>query len=100
MLKRKDIINRFSDKGYTKKAAGFVIDDFVETLTEMMSEGESIMLHGFGTFKVREMAGHESTAVKTGDKIFIPSYKMPKFVPSKRLKLIVKDGRMYDRVDE
>jgi hypothetical protein len=40
MVKREDIINRLADKGYTKKSAAYIIDDFVRVIAEALVEGE------------------------------------------------------------
>lgn len=96
MLKRSDIIQRLADMGYTKKDAAFILDDFIHMLTIALCNGESLSFHGFGSFEVREMSERESVDCRTGERILIPRFKAPKFVPSKRLRRIVRDGCMED----
>ena len=96
MIRRDDFIQRFASKGYTKKAAAFVLDDFVSTVVECLSEGETINFRGFGSFEIREIKDRLSVDCLTGERIMIPEHKIVKFVPCNRLKRIVKDGRIDD----
>lgn len=92
MLKRDDIIERLAKKGYTKKSARFIIDDFVRVVSEALVEGEEIQFHGFGTFCVKDLAPRETSEVGTGNRIVIPAHREPKFVPGKQLKRWVREG--------
>ena len=96
MLKMEDIVLRLAAKGYTKRAARCVINDVVLMLTECLVEGESVMLHGFGTFEVYDTAERESIDVCSGERIKLRSHRHPRFVAGKRLKRYVRDGRIID----
>lgn len=96
MLRRQDIIQRFASKGYTKKDASFVLDDFIDVMTEILAEGRSVSLRGFGSFQVKEMKERESIDCRSGERILIPAIKAPRFVASARLRQIVRDGRIDD----
>lgn len=100
MLKRNDIIERLALKGYTKKDAGVIIDDVIKIITEAMVEGESVQLHGFGTFDVKEFKPRETVDLKTKERIVIPAYKAPKFTAGKLLKRAVKEGFIREQVGE
>lgn len=92
MLKRNDIIERLALKGYTKKDAGVILDDLVSTITEALVDGESVQIHGFGMFDVKEYKPRETVDLQTKERIIIPSYKAPKFTAGKLLKRAVKEG--------
>ena len=92
MLQKSDFIERLAKKGYTKHAAGIIIDDFVLTLTEILAEGEAMMFRGFGTFEVREYAEKEGTDPQTGERIKLPAHRAPKFTSGKLLRRAVKEG--------
>lgn len=96
MLTKDDFITRLAAKGYTKTAAGVIIDDFIRTLEEVLVEGESVMFRGFGTFDVRERVERESIDPQTKERIVIPPYRTPKFTPGKLLKREVKEGIIRD----
>lgn len=92
MMKRNDIVERLALKGYTKKDAETILDDFISMLTEALVAGESVQIHGFGTFEVKECAEKETVDIKTKERIVIPAYKAPKFTAGKLLKRAVKEG--------
>lgn len=92
MLKRCDIIERLTQRGYTKKDAGIILDDLVMTITEALVGGESVQIHGFGTFEVKECAARETVDLQTKERIVIPAYKAPRFSAGKLLKRAVKEG--------
>lgn len=92
MLKRNDIIERISLKGYTKKDAGVILDDIVQTITEALIAGESVQIHGFGTFDVKKCKPRETVDLMSKERIVIPAYKAPKFTAGKLLKRAVKEG--------
>lgn len=91
MLKRTDIIERLSQKGYTKTDAGIILDEFVQVITEALVNGESVQIHGFGTFEVKEHRQREMFDFQA-NKIVVPAYKAPKFTAGKLLKRAVKEG--------
>ena len=92
MLQRKDFIERLAQKGYTKRDAGVIMDDFLHTLMEALATGESVKFHGFGTFEVRERKERGSVCPQTKERITIPAYRAPHFSAGKLLKRIVKEG--------
>jgi len=55
-------------------------------------EGESVQIHGFGTFDVKECKPRETVDLQTKERIVIPAYKAPKFTAGKLLKRAVKEG--------
>lgn len=92
MLKRSDIIERSTKKGYTKKDSGVILDDLVGTIIEALVEGESVQIHGFGTFDIKEYASRETVDLQTKERITIPAYRAPRFTAGKLLKRAVKEG--------
>lgn len=95
MVKREDIINRLADKGYTKKSAAYIIDDFVRVISEALVEGEEVMIHGFGTFYVKNIKAHELVDLNK-EMMSLPSYKAPKFVAGAQLKRWVREGKIRE----
>ncbi len=96
MVTKDEFIERLSQKGYTKRDAGIVMDDFIKTLEEALVGGESVMFHGFGTFEIRERAERESSNPQTKERIVIPSYRAAHFTPGKKLKREIKEGLIRD----
>jgi len=91
MVTKDEFIERLSRKGYTKRDAGVIMDDFIKTLEEALVDGESVMFHGFGSFEIRERAERKSKGLNSED-IVIPSYKTAHFTPGKRLRREIKEG--------
>lgn len=91
MVTKDEFVERLSQKGYTKRDASTVMDDFIKTLEEALVNGESVMFHGFGTFEVRERAERKSKGLQ-GESIVIPSYRTAHFTPGKKLRREIKEG--------
>ena len=96
MEKKKDLIERLSRKGYTKKDSETIIDDVFDSIMEIMASGESVQLHGFGTFCVRDMQPRDTIDYQTKGRIVIPGHKAAKFVPGGTLRRAVKEGVLRD----
>jgi len=91
-MNKRDFIERLAKKEYTIKDATIIVEDFLDTLEEIMVEGESVTFHGFGTFGTIERKERKSTCVNSGDTILIPAFRSPKFEAGKSLKRSVRDG--------
>jgi len=74
----------------SKKIVEDVINGFIDVVKAELKKKGNVQLVGFGTFKVVERKAREGRNPKTGAKIKIPATKVPKFVPGKDLKEIVK----------
>lgn len=92
LLYRNDLIELLSKKGYTKKDSGVILKDVFDMITEALVKGDSVQVHGFGTFEVRDIAPRETMDINTSDRITIPAYKSPRFTAGKLLKRAVKEG--------
>ena len=92
MLNRNEIIERLAQIGYTKKAAGEIIDDVFAVITTALVEGESVRVHGFGTFDIKETAPRDMIHFQTKERITLPPMKTPRFTAGQFLKRAVKEG--------
>lgn len=75
-----------SKVGVTKKQAGDLVEAFIDTVTSVLSGGDSLTLTGFGTFQVSNRAARQGVNPRTGEKLQIPAMKVPKFKAGKALK--------------
>lgn len=91
-VKREGFVERLNEKGYTKKDAGIIIDDVFGTIGEILAQGGSVMLHGFGTFETIQYAAREMTSVN-GGKTVAQEHRVVKFKPGKLLKRLVTDAQ-------
>lgn len=79
------------DAGITKGQAEAVIGSVLSGMEAALKEGDSIMLKGFGTFKVKETKARTGRNPKTGEAMQIPAKKKVVFKASKEL-LTTKGG--------
>ncbi len=70
----------------TKAAAARALDTVVESITESLKKGDSVVLVGFGTFSVRDRAARTGRNPQTGQEIQIAAAKVPAFKAGKALK--------------
>ena len=70
----------------TKKETELALTTILETIVDVVASGEKITLVGFGSFEVRERKSREGRNPKTGEKIEIPTSKLPAFSVGKFFK--------------
>ncbi|MBP9721608.1 MAG: HU family DNA-binding protein [Gammaproteobacteria bacterium] len=69
-----------------KKQVAQVLEAIMETITNQLSEDNSVVLVGFGTFLVKKRAARKGVNPKTGDVIDIKAANVPGFKSGKSLK--------------
>ncbi|HHV33586.1 MAG TPA: HU family DNA-binding protein [Acholeplasma sp.] len=74
----------------TQKEAELVLTAMVDTIQEMLAQGEKVVLTGFGTFEVRHRVARKGRDPRTGQEIQIPAQRTPAFRAGKGLKDAVK----------
>ena len=90
-MTKADFISKVSEKtGFSKKDAEKAVNAFMDVVKDALKDGEKVSLVGFGTFEVVQRAERKGRNPQTGKVINIPSKKTVKFVPSKKLKEIIK----------
>jgi len=90
-MNKNELIEKITGQtGLSKKAAGDVVDSFVEEVSNAMKKKDNVTLVGFGTFKAVDRAARTGVNPKTGEKIKIKARTVPKFVAGKALKEKVK----------
>jgi len=73
------------DADLTKTQVNLVLDSFINTVTETLSEGEKVTLVGFGTFSVLKRVARNGRNPKTNETIKIEAKKVAKFKAGKEL---------------
>lgn len=86
-MSKQDLVEKVSreanlSRAQTKRA----VDAFLDSVTEILQNNESLVITGFGTFSVSETKAREGRNPQTGEKITIPAGKKVKFTPGKNLK--------------
>lgn len=86
-----DVLARDSRIG-NKKAAGDAVDAVLDAITRVMSAGNDVSFTGFGKFSVAERGPRQGVNPRTGERIFIPGGRVPRFSAGSALKSKVKGG--------
>ena len=73
-------------KGITKKEALDNINEVLDGITEVISQGERVSLVNFGNFEVKERKARLGRNPQTGEPINIEAQKTVSFKPGKELR--------------
>jgi len=84
--KQELIENIATSSDITKAAAGRALDSMIDSVTDSLKKGDSVVLVGFGTFSVRDRAARTGRNPQTGEEIQIKAAKVPAFKAGKALK--------------
>jgi DNA-binding protein HU-beta len=86
-----DVLARDSRIG-NKKEAGQAVDAVLDAITDVLQGGGEVNFTGFGKFAVAERGPRQGVNPRTGERIFIPGGKVPRFSAGSGLKKKVKGG--------
>ena len=73
----------------TKKHSEVIVDAVFESIINALQRGEKIELRGFGSFRLRRREPRKGRNPKTGDRVDVPSKRVPYFKPGKELKELI-----------
>jgi len=73
----------------TRKDSEVIVESILESIVKALREGDKIEIRGFGSFRTRQREGRLGRNPKTGDRVEVPSKRIPYFKPSKELKDLV-----------
>jgi len=86
-----DIVDKISrELNVQKKDIAFVIDSFFEIIKNVLSNGESIELRGFGTFGLKVRKGRAARNPRSGETLSVADRVVISFKPGKELKQLGK----------
>jgi len=85
-MNKGDLVNEVAEVLNSKKDAQAAVECIFSTITDSLSDEESVTLIGFGTFKVVSRAARKGRNPQTGEEMDIEARNVPKFVPGKNLK--------------
>ena len=86
MNKAELVAKMADDAGISKTQANAALDSFVAAVTKTLKKGDKVTLVGFGSFELRERKAREGRNPKTGEKIEIPTSRLPAFSVGKFFK--------------
>lgn len=73
----------------TKKQAETIVNIIFDSIVDSLRTGQKIELRGFGSFRLRSRKSRTGRNPKTGEKVDVPSKKIPYFKPGKELKELI-----------
>lgn len=75
----------------SKKDAENVVNTVFAQIMEALKSDDKIELRGFGSFRVRRRRSRLGRNPKTGDRVDVPSKRIPYFKPGKELRDLIND---------
>jgi integration host factor subunit beta len=86
-MNRSDLIDQLKeDAAINKKDAEAVINILFDTISDTLSLKDRVEIRGFGSFTVKHYKPYIGRNPKSGQKINVPSKKLPFFKVGKELK--------------
>ncbi len=89
-MNKGDLIQAVAKSTCTKKEAAQAVDAVLSSITKALKKGDSVVLVGFGTFKVSKRKARTGRNPRTGAAIKISARKVPVFKAGAGLKKSVK----------
>jgi integration host factor subunit beta len=83
----------------TKKQAETIVNIVFDSIVNSLRAGEKIELRGFGSFRLRSRKSRTGRNPKTGERVDVPSKKIPYFKPGKELKELI-NQKMAESAEE
>ena len=86
-MNKSDLISTLAKKkNLPIKEASSIVNTILETMTDVLAQGKSIEIRGFGSFSVKEYEAYEGMNPRSGEKIKVQSKKLPFFKVGKDLR--------------
>lgn len=97
-MTKADIVERIAlGTGLTKIETEAVVEGFISTVIEALSDGNGIEIRGFGSFKIRKKKARNARNPKSGETVFVDEHYVPVFKFSKDFKAVVDKGLKEER---
>ena len=94
-MTKADIVDIISSSvGLTKVETEAVVNGFMETVIDSLKRGDTIVLRGFGSFKVVKRAQRVARNPKTNEEVIVPEQYAPVLKVSKDFKESVNEAMM------
>jgi integration host factor subunit beta len=84
----------------TKKQTEVVVNTVFSSITDSLAEGKKVELRGFGSFRIRQRNARVGRNPKSGQKVDVPSKKVPFFKAGKELRELVDEQEAEETARE
>ena len=86
-MREKEFVEKLAEKwGITKKEAEARMDEYHETIKEVLKAGGQLTLNDMGKFVVQERPAREARNPMTGETVKVPAKTVAKWRPNKKFK--------------
>ena len=90
-MTKADIVNEITNKtGADRATVSKMLEAFMETVKESLSNDENVYLRGFGSFIVKKRAQKTARNIAKNTTVIIPEHSVPAFKPAKTFTISVK----------
>lgn len=90
-MSKKEFVEAYAAKtGESKKRSEELVNEFLQLVESLLSEGKEIQFVGWGTFLTKQKAERKGRNPKDGSEITIPAKKVVKFKVGKKLADLIK----------
>lgn len=83
LTRAKIIQDMYNDLGFSKRESKYVLDLFLETLSDVLAKGDSVVLQRFGQFRILDKKARPGRNLATGEPVTISARKVVVFRSSK-----------------
>jgi integration host factor subunit beta len=84
----------------TKKQTEVVVNTVFSSITDSLADGKKVELRGFGSFRIRQRNARVGRNPKSGQKVNVPSKKVPFFKAGKELRELVDEREAEEAARE
>jgi DNA-binding protein HU-beta len=92
-MTKADIVEKIAlGTGLTKLETEAIVEGFLNSVIQALSEGKGIEIRGFGSYKVKKKRARNARNPRTGEKVFVGEHFVPAFKFSKDFKDAVDAG--------
>ena len=83
-MTKAEIVNQISQRpGIDKSTVLIVVESFMDSVKDNLSNEENIYLRGFGSFILKKRAQKTARNISKNTTIIIPEHQVPAFKPAK-----------------
>jgi integration host factor subunit beta len=89
-MTKADLIAIVADRlKITQVQASIIVEAALKSIVTALQNGQEVEIRGFGSFRFRERAPRKGRNPKTGEKVDVPSKRIPYFKMGKELKALL-----------
>ena len=94
-MTKSELIERIAERQaqMSVKDVELAVKTILETMSQMLAEGDRIEIRGFGSFTIKHRESRQGRNPKTGSSVSIPAKRVPFFTVGKELRERVNNGR-------